>query len=118
MPRPLCATGGRLILLAHCPDGIGIANLFALVCHGRLGCGPLTACQNDYVGNGGTALAMMAKTRRIKISLVTELAPEDARSIGVSMLSPENVQSIINNHTGSLAVIPTAGMLVKIQGQP
>jgi lactate racemase len=104
--------GGRLIVLAECPDGIGSQTFLPWFEAGgwerafdRLAAG--------YVGNGGTALAMMAKSARIRVSLVTRLAPEIARRIGVAIWSPEQVQACLDHHQGSLAVIPNAGMVVR-----
>ncbi len=103
--------GGRLIVLAQCRDGIGSQTFlpwFAL--------GWETAFDHlaeDYQGNGGTALAMMAKVRRIQIGLVTGLPAELAAQIGCEVLSADAVGRIVKVHTGSLAVIPNASLLVR-----
>ena len=66
----------------------------------------------SYVGNGGTALAMMAKLKRIRIGLVTSLAPSIARRIGFDCLSASQVQKIMDTREGAMAIIPNASMLV------
>ena len=65
------------------------------------------------MGNGGTALAMMAKRDRIRVSLVTALEPDQAALIGFDIWTPEGVQDYLDRHTGSLAVIANASLVVK-----
>lgn len=104
--------GGRLIVLAECRDGIGSSTFLPWFELGGWD-DAFHRLAAQYAGNGGTALAMMAKLKRIKISLVTILAPELADLIGFDLISPEQVQGYIDQHTGTMAVIPNAGMLVK-----
>lgn len=104
--------GGRLIVLAECRDGIGSSTFLPWFELGGWD-DAFHRLAAQYAGNGGTALAMMAKLKRIKISLVTILAPELADLIGFELISPEQVQGYIDQHTGTMAVIPNAGMLVK-----
>ena len=74
-------------------------------------------CDN-YEGNGGTALALMAKTRRISIDMITDLDRGLARRIGIGILAPTRLQALLNGHDGSTAVIPNASMLVQRPPQP
>jgi lactate racemase len=104
--------GGHLIVLARCPDGIGSQTFLPWFESGGWDAA-FDRLAGDYVGNGGTALAMMAKLQRLRISLVTDLPPELARTIGFECLSGDQVQAVLKEHTGSLAVIPDAGLLVK-----
>jgi hypothetical protein len=67
----------------------------------------------NYMGNGGTALAMMAKLKRINISLVTTLTPELANLIGFELISTVQAQDYLDQYQGTLAVIPNAGMVVR-----
>lgn len=104
--------GGRLIVLAHCPEGVGSQTFlpwFELpdweAAFERL--------SRHYQGNGGTALAMLDKLRRIRIGLVTDLDPPVARTIGIELLSVEQAARIAGAHRGTLAVIPNAGMAVR-----
>ncbi len=103
--------GGSLILLAECADGIGSATFL-----------PYFAMDNreaafdhlvaHYSGNGGTALAMMAKTERIRIFLVTDLDEDLCRRIDVTPISgKEAARRAIN--AGELAVITNASMLIR-----
>jgi lactate racemase len=104
--------GGRLILLAQCRDGIGSQTFLPWFQLG--GWDPaFDRLAENYMGNGGTALAMMAKLKRIRISLITDLAPQQAKLVGFDIWSPERVQACLDGHTGSLAVIPNASLVVK-----
>jgi nickel-dependent lactate racemase len=104
--------GGRLIVLSECRDGIGSQTFLPWFELGGWDAA-FDALARRYEGNGGTALAMMNKTRRIKISLVTALPPSLAGMIGVECVSADHVQTIINRHDGDMAVIPNGGMLVR-----
>ena len=106
------ADDGRLIVLVECRDGIGSRTFLPWFELGGWDAAfdQLTA---EYVGNGGTALAMMAKRQRIQISLVTALSREAADRIGVGMISAGQAQAVVDHHIGSLAVIPNASLTVK-----
>jgi lactate racemase len=103
--------GGRLIVLAQCRDGIGSDTFLPWFEPGGWDAA-FDALSCQYVGNGGTALAMMAKCRRINISLVTELDAETVHRIGCDLMSPAEVQAFIDHHSGGLAVIPNASLTV------
>jgi nickel-dependent lactate racemase len=104
--------GGRLILLAQCRDGIGSQTFLPWF---RLGGwnAAFDRLAENYMGNGGTALAMMAKLKRIRISLVTALEPDQAALIGFDVWSPAEVQECLDRHSGSLSVIANASLAVK-----
>jgi nickel-dependent lactate racemase len=104
--------GGRLVVLAQCRDGIGSDTFLPWFDIGDWDTA-FDRLSSRYVGNGGTALAMMTKTRRITIELVTDLDRTVAGRIGVGVLSEEQLQTILDRHQGSMAVIPNAGMLVQ-----
>ncbi len=105
--------GGQLIVLARCPDGIGSDTFLPWF---ELG-GYRAAFEHlaqDYAGNGGTALSMMEKARRIDISLVTELPDEAVRLMGATRLTGEEFGKALQGFYGSVGVIPNASLLVKI----
>lgn len=104
--------GGRLVVLAQCRDGIGSDTFLPWFDIGSWDT-VFDRLSDRYVGNGGTALAMMAKTRRITIELVTEMDRVVARQIGVGTLSQAQLQKVIDRHQDSMAVIPNASMLVQ-----
>jgi len=105
--------GGRLIVLARCPDGIGSETFlpwFELGGYARA----FERLAADYAGNGGTALSMMEKTQRIEISLVTELPDDTVRLMGAAKLSGAAFGKALQGFYGQTAIIPNASMLVKI----
>ncbi len=104
--------GGRLFVLAECRDGIG-SHTFLPWFNMRGWDAAFDKLALNYVGNGGTALSMMAKLRRIKISLVTQLSAETGDQIGFESISAAQAQEYIDQHKGALAVIPNASLTVK-----
>jgi lactate racemase len=102
---------GTLILLAECADGIGSTSFL-----------PYFEMENQeaafdhltkqYSGNGGTALAMMAKTARIQIFMVTSLQHKLCRLIGVTRINAEETARYIVN-AQDMAVITNASMLIR-----
>lgn len=104
--------GGRLVVLAQCRDGIGSDTFLPWFEYDGWD-GAFDRLCEHYVGNGGTALAMMAKTGRLTIELVTDLDPDTARRMGVHTLSADRLQKTLDRHRGSIAVIPNASMLVR-----
>ena len=104
--------GGQLILLARCPDGVGSGTFLPWFGPGGWDAA-FDRLARDYVGNGGTALAMMAKSARISIALVTELDQSVTDTIGCKRISADQAREIAAGCGGSLAVIPNAGMLVR-----
>ena len=104
--------GGRLIVLAQCRDGIGSDTFLPWFDIGDWDTA-FDRLSDRYVGNGGTALAMMAKTRRITVELVSDMDHTIARRIGVGILSAGRLQPVLDRHQGSMSVIPNASMLVQ-----
>jgi hypothetical protein len=66
----------------------------------------------QYSGNGGTALAMMAKTARIRIFMVTSLQQKLCQLIGVTRINAEEVGRHAAD-AGDMAVITNASMLIR-----
>jgi nickel-dependent lactate racemase len=109
----LVADGKELIVLAHCPDGIGSRTFLPW-----FGLGGWQAAFDRlaaaYEGNGGTALSMMAKTRRIRISLVTDLDEDVCRTMEVEKITVAQAAVRLRRTSGPAAVIPNASMLVPV----
>ena len=103
--------GGTLIVLAECADGIGSTTFLPYFEMGGQEAA-FTHLTRQYSGNGGTALAMMAKTGRIHVALVTALDEEICRRIGVTRISPEEASRWATAAT-AVAVIPNASMLIR-----
>ncbi|MHC4883772.1 MAG: lactate racemase domain-containing protein [Planctomycetota bacterium] len=106
--------GGTLLLLAECPDGVGSQTFLPW-----FDCGGFDAAfkrlQADYQGNGGTALALMTKTARIRIGLMTELPTELCASLALERLSADAIQERLSNETGRIAVLPKAALTLPAQ---
>ena len=103
---------GTLILLAECRDGLG-NKAFPEIFNAGGWDAIFEKMKKHYEGNGGTALAMLAKTRRINIKLITSLSEETCHMMGATKTDPEQVRELLKNFKGSVAVIPNASMLVK-----
>lgn len=104
--------GGRLILFAECRDGIGSTTFLPWFEMGAMDV-VFDRLLADYAGNGGTALAMMEKCRRIGIHLVSDLPDALVRSIGASPMAASDARNAIADQRGRLIVIPNASLLVK-----
>ena len=104
--------GGRLIVLAECFDGVGSTTFLPWF---GLGDWEKTfhKLSENYEGNGGTALSMMSKLRRIKILTVTELSDSVCGTMGIEKISVHQAKMEVKQFSGSLAVIPNADLLIK-----
>lgn len=106
--------GGLLLLYAECRDGVGSTTFLPWF---RLGGfdAAFGHLAESYEGNGGTALAMMAKLQRIRIGLVTGMDEEICRSIGVEKWDhPQVCEHLTRVPAGdSIACIPNASLLVR-----
>ena len=104
--------GGRLIVLTECVDGIG-SNYFVKYLEAGSFEAAFSILEKNYEGNGGTALSMMLKTKRLHISLLTSLDDATCNLLGVTKVGTDEIQQIINNEKGSMAAIRNASMLVR-----
>lgn len=103
--------GGTLIMLAECVDGIGSKTFLPYFEMGSREAA-FSELVEHYVGNGGTALAMMEKTERISIYMVTALPEKLCSGIGVGKISIARAAEIVAHSSGSIGVIPNSSMLV------
>lgn len=104
--------GGSLIILAQCRDGEGshtfipyfktpgFKDAFAML-------------EKTYKGNGGTALSMMAKTARINIFLKTDLDDIICRTIGVTKIDKDSIETMLNTDSQDTAYIENASLLIR-----
>jgi nickel-dependent lactate racemase len=104
--------GGNLVVLADCIDGIG-SNYFMKYLEAGSFVAAFAMLENNYEGNGGTALSMLTKIKRIKISLITSLDENTCRTLGVKKINSGHLQNMVNDEKGTIAVIRNASMLVK-----
>ena len=103
--------GGQMLVLAQCRDGVGSKTFLPWLQLGSYQAAFEKLAQ-DYEGNGGTALAMMEKLKRIRISVVTEIDDATALTIGFEKISIEQAQTRIQKASAPVAVIPNASLLV------
>lgn len=110
---PLVRDGGTLIMFAECRDGLGSKTFMPYF---RMGGWrhAFAELAKRYVGNGGTALAMMAKTRRIRIALVTDLDEGLCSEIGVEKITVEEAGELIAQCPAqtTLGVVANSSLLV------
>ena len=104
--------GGTLVILAECHDGIGTDTflpLFKVKSWEQM----FDLLSRKYEGNGGTALAMKAKSNRINLNMMTSLDKEACDLMGAKKTDIQQINRLLKNHTGSLAVIYNASMLIR-----
>ncbi len=102
---------GSLIIIAHCPDGLG-SDTFLEYCAFQNFSRAFSSLKDRYSGNGGTALSMMDKTRRINIFIKTALDDKTCRKIGIQKIETAMIQTMINAFQGDMAVIDNASLLI------
>lgn len=103
--------GGRLVMLAECSDGTGSSSLEKMLGKSR---GELyKALNSQYSGNGGTALALMEKSSRIEIFMVTSLGRGVCNSAGIIKVTIEEAEDIIKSETGSVALIENGSIIYR-----
>ncbi|THB79385.1 MAG: DUF2088 domain-containing protein [Desulfobulbaceae bacterium] len=103
--------GGHLIVFSQCHDFIGSETFLPWFSMGGYE-SAFKKLSENYEGNGGTALSMMSKTRRIQISMVTSLSSEICETINVNKISADQVASIIGETSGTIGWIANASLLV------
>lgn len=106
---------GMLILLAECRDGVGSKTFLPWFEMGDWE-KAFNRLVENYEGNGGTALSMMSKLKRIRVLMVTELSDSICKTIGIEKISMDEAKLLVKQFNGSLAAIPNAGILIRIPG--
>jgi len=104
--------GGRLVMLSECIDKIGSDYFLKFLEAGSFEAA-FAMLENNYEGNGGTALSMMQKAKRIQISMLTTLGERECALLGVKKIKASDITPMITEEDGSIAVIRNASMLVK-----
>jgi nickel-dependent lactate racemase len=75
-----CEDGGSIILLAECREGFGRQDFLKWFCLGD-SVALEKRLRDSYEVNGQTAWALLTKTERFKVILVSELEPDDVRQM-------------------------------------
>jgi len=103
---------GLLIIYSECQQGIGSTTFlpwFEMNNYDRA----FTKLSGNYEGNGGTALSMMTKLKRIRIAMVTNLDDKLCSLIGVEKFQHKQVKQLLNKTDLLVAWIANASLLVK-----
>ena len=103
--------GGRLVVLSECQDGIGSQTFIKYLELGSFE-KAFNVLEQNYEGNGGTALSMITKTARIQIHLMTSLSKKDCNILKVKAVDKEKIQNLINQEEGNIGLIENASVLV------
>lgn len=104
--------GGLLIIYCECREGIG-SKTFLPWFEMRDYDGAFEKLSISYEGNGGTALSMMTKLKRIRIGMVTNLDDKLCSLIGVEKFRHQQVEQLLTQNDLTLAWIANASLLVK-----
>ncbi len=104
--------GGTLLIFSECRDGIGSQTFMPWFKMGGF-TNAFDRLRHSYQGNGGTALAMMTKTRRINIVMVTELDEDICKIIGVTKWDYSRALKFIARLKQPAAYIANASLLVR-----
>jgi len=103
--------GGNLIISSECIDKIGSSYFLKYLEAGSFEAA-FIILEKNYEGNGGTALSMMTKTKRIRIHMRTSLNDDLCRILNVTKVDEKGIQKIIYNEKGTVALIENASLLV------
>lgn len=103
---------GTLVVFAQCVDGIGSDTFIEYFNYHSFN-KAFDVLEKEYKGNGGTALSMMSKTKRINILLKTDLDHEVCRKTGVTKADDTKIYNIIKNNQKEMACIENASLLIR-----
>ncbi|MFN2378809.1 MAG: nickel-dependent lactate racemase [Bacteroidales bacterium] len=103
--------GGTLVIFAECADGTGSRSFEKMFdkSPGEL----FAALKCHYSGNGGTALALLGKSSRIKIFMVTSLDEHLCGKTGIRKIGISEAESIIASEKGSVALIENGSIIYR-----
>jgi lactate racemase len=101
---------GALVVFAQCPDGIGSETFLEYFEFENFSYA-FQELENNYIGNGGTALCMMEKSDRINIFIKTELDDKVCRKMGIQKIETAMIQKMITD-LHDVAVISNASLLI------
>src|SRR5262249_26323011 len=93
MAAHACVDGGTIILLAECRDGLGRADFLKWV-YSENSIAVENRLREHYEVNGQTAWALLTKTEKFRVQLVTKLDERSVRSM--SMIPAQNIESVLS----------------------
>ena len=117
MAAHACVDGGRIVFLAECGDGLGRADFMkwfeskdSRALENRL--------REAYEVNGQTAWALLTKTERFHVHIVTELNDEQTR--GMRMTKSEAINEALANTSASASgyIMPRGAALLPVCQNP
>jgi len=115
MAAHACADGGTIILLAECRDGLGRADFLkwfdsenSPALENRL--------REHYEVNGQTAWALLTKSERFRVQLVTKLDEQSVRSM--RMIPAQNIESALSAVPANASgyIMPRGAALLPVIG--
>lgn len=107
----LVRDGGTLLMFAECRDGVGSTTFLPYFEMGGWN-NAFKELAENYTGNGGTALAMMEKTKRINIVLVTSLPGDICAKLHIEKRTLEQVAHLIRSQSGRIGIVQNSSLLV------
>ncbi len=112
MATRACREGGTIILVAECAEGLGRPDF--LKWFGADSRSLAERLRNDYEVNGQTAWALLEKTERYRIVLVSELPDDEVGRMGMtpSHSLEESLNSLTQNPEGY--VLPRGAALLPV----
>ena len=113
MAAHACADGGTIVFLAECSDGLGRAD-FMKWFESKDSRALESRLRDDYEVNGQTAWALLTKTERFRVLMLTELGAAEVRKMGmIPVRSLDEAMSIATPfNTGY--IMPRGGALLPI----
>jgi nickel-dependent lactate racemase len=116
MAAHACVDGGTIILLAECRDGLGRAD-FLKWFDSENSTALETRLRKHYEVNGQTAWALLTKSEKFRVQLVTKLNEQSVRSMRI--IPAQNIESALSavpaNATGY--IMPRGAALLPIINQ-
>jgi len=104
--------GGELVVLCECIDKIASKYFLQYMETGSFR-EAFRMLEANYEGNGGTALSMMTKTRRIRIYMKTSLDESLCNTLGVQKIDENGIRGLLKKEDQKIAIIENASMLVR-----
>ena len=108
-----CADGGTIVLLAECVDGLGRED-FLKWFESESSPALERRLQKDYEISGQTAWALLTKTERFKVQLITKLPDDDVRRM--RMIPARSIEEALAGVSGNSKgyIMPRGAALLPI----